>query len=133
MPLRTPVDIAKQSVLAVQDYSLLSWRAVTNVGRKPHYGADIMRQADLIGVGSIPIVVLTGFFTGAVLALQTSTSLAAFGASALTGQLVALSMIQELGPVLTARSEEHTSELQSRQYLVCRLLLEKKKKINNII
>jgi len=102
MPLRTPVDIAKQSVLAVQDYSLLSWRAVTNVGRKPHYGADIMRQADLIGVGSIPIVVLTGFFTGAVLALQTSTSLAAFGASALTGQLVALSMIQELGPVLTA-------------------------------
>src|SRR3712207_8348786 len=32
--------------------------------------------------------------------------------------------------VLTSRSEEHTSELQSRQYLVCRLLLEKKKKIN---
>src|SRR3712207_6949833 len=32
----------------------------------------------------------------------------------------------------TARSEEHTSELQSRQYLVCRLLLEKKKKYQNI-
>src|SRR3712207_6895258 len=31
------------------------------------------------------------------------------------------------------RSEEHTSELQSRQYLVCRLLLEKKKKITNTI
>src|SRR3712207_8992850 len=31
------------------------------------------------------------------------------------------------------RSEEHTSELQSRQYLVCRLLLEKKKKLNNIL
>src|SRR3712207_7414498 len=31
------------------------------------------------------------------------------------------------------RSEEHTSELQSRQYLVCRLLLEKKKKLNNKI
>jgi len=31
-----------------------------------------------------------------------------------------------------ARSEEHTSELQSRQYLVCRLLLEKKKKQNNL-
>src|SRR3712207_3826785 len=30
-------------------------------------------------------------------------------------------------PAVTARSEEHTSELQSRQYLVCRLLLEKKK------
>src|SRR3712207_8791764 len=32
-----------------------------------------------------------------------------------------------LAPVVTTRSEEHTSELQSRQYLVCRLLLEKKK------
>src|SRR3712207_9003818 len=34
-------------------------------------------------------------------------------------------------PALRARSEEHTSELQSRQYLVCRLLLEKKKNIHN--
>src|SRR3712207_8793305 len=33
--------------------------------------------------------------------------------------------------IYKARSEEHTSELQSRQYLVCRLLLEKKKKLNN--
>src|SRR3712207_7700246 len=36
------------------------------------------------------------------------------------------------GAEAAARSEEHTSELQSRQYLVCRLLLEKKKKKNNI-
>src|SRR3712207_8488023 len=35
------------------------------------------------------------------------------------------------GAVALRRSEEHTSELQSRQYLVCRLLLEKKKKIDN--
>ncbi|GAC1659996.1 MAG: ABC transporter permease [Acidobacteriaceae bacterium] len=62
----------------------------------------MLRQADMIGVGSIPIVVLTGFFTGAVLALQTSASLAQFGATSITGQLVALSMIKELGPVLTA-------------------------------
>src|SRR3712207_6994832 len=39
---------------------------------------------------------------------------------------------QPLGPVGLHRSEEHTSELQSRQYLVCRLLLEKKKKKNTI-
>src|SRR3712207_7788069 len=38
----------------------------------------------------------------------------------------------EAGPAATTRSEEHTSELQSRQYLVCRLLLEKKKKHNNL-
>src|SRR3712207_8605827 len=35
--------------------------------------------------------------------------------------------LSEQAPLLLARSEEHTSELQSRQYLVCRLLLEKKK------
>src|SRR3712207_8766983 len=35
-----------------------------------------------------------------------------------------------LGPVPNGRSEEHTSELQSRQYLVCRLLLEKKNLVN---
>jgi phospholipid/cholesterol/gamma-HCH transport system permease protein len=45
---------------------------------------------------------LTGFFTGAVLALQSSSSLATFGATALTGTLVSLSMIKELGPVLTS-------------------------------
>src|SRR3712207_6948269 len=39
---------------------------------------------------------------------------------------------QESGRGEPARSEEHTSELQSRQYLVCRLLLEKKKTLTNI-
>ena len=58
-------------------------------------------QADSIGVGSLPIVVLTGFFTGAVLALQTSNTLQQFGSLSLTGQLVSLSMVRELGPVLT--------------------------------
>src|SRR3712207_7671450 len=38
--------------------------------------------------------------------------------------------IDAVGVVLDYRSEEHTSELQSRQYLVCRLLLEKKKKLH---
>ena len=52
-------------------------------------------------MGSLPIVVLTGFFTGAVLALQTSSTLQQFGSLSLTGQLVSLSMVRELGPVLT--------------------------------
>jgi phospholipid/cholesterol/gamma-HCH transport system permease protein len=102
MPLRSPVEFAKESVLAVQEYSLLTWNSLVNLFRTPFYGRDVVRQADLIGVGSVPIVVLTGFFTGAVLALQTSASLAQFGAISLTGRLVALSMIKELGPVLTA-------------------------------
>ncbi|HVP50865.1 MAG TPA: ABC transporter permease, partial [Terriglobales bacterium] len=79
MELISPADFAKQSVLAIQDYSLLAWRSLANVFGHPRYVADTMMQADLIGVGSLPIVVLTGFFTGAVLALQTSNTLERFG------------------------------------------------------
>jgi phospholipid/cholesterol/gamma-HCH transport system permease protein len=101
MELLSPTDYAKQTVLAVQNYSLLAVRSLANVFRHPRYMADTMMQADSIGVGSLPIVVLTGFFTGAVLALQTSNTLQRFGSLSLTGQLVALSMVRELGPVLT--------------------------------
>src|SRR5687768_14690952 len=55
---------------------------------------------DAIGVGSLGIVLLTGFFTGMVLALQTSVQLRTFGATMYIGRLVAGSMIRELGPVL---------------------------------
>jgi phospholipid/cholesterol/gamma-HCH transport system permease protein len=59
-------------------------------------------QMDAIGVGSLNIVILTGLFTGMVLALQTALSLETFGAKNYVGRVVALSMIRELGPVLTA-------------------------------
>ena len=102
MALDAVGEATKRGVAAVQEYSLLSARAVTNLFRRPFYGADIITQADLIGVGSLPIVILTGFFTGGVLALNTASSLAQFGATAVTGQLVSLAMIKELGPVLTS-------------------------------
>jgi phospholipid/cholesterol/gamma-HCH transport system permease protein len=101
MELISPAEVAKDKVLAIQDYSLLAGRSVTNLFRHPRYVADMLLQADLIGVGSLPIVVLTGFFTGAVLALQASNTLQRFGSLSLTGQLVSLSMVRELGPVLT--------------------------------
>jgi phospholipid/cholesterol/gamma-HCH transport system permease protein len=74
---------------------------VGNLFGHPRYLADTLQQADIIGVGSLSIVVLTGFFTGAVLALQTSSTLQQFGSLSLTGQVVSLSMVRELGPVLT--------------------------------
>jgi len=101
MELTSPTEFAKQKVQAVQDYTLLAAQSVANVFRKPFYFADIMQQADLIGVGSLPIVVLTGFFTGGVLALQTANTLQRFGSITLIGELVSTSMIRELGPVLT--------------------------------
>src|SRR6201996_2556552 len=101
MPFVSPEIFAKQTIASIQEYSILSWRAIVNLFSRPRYWADIYTQMDSIGVGSMPIVVLTGFFTGCVLALQSATSLEAFGSVSLTGNLVALSMVKELGPVLT--------------------------------
>src|ERR1700750_1185688 len=101
MPFVSPEIFAKQTIASIQDYSVLSWHAVANLFSRPRYWADIYTQMDSIGVGSMPIISLTGFFTGCVLALQSATSLEAFGSVSLTGNLVALSMVKELGPVLT--------------------------------
>jgi phospholipid/cholesterol/gamma-HCH transport system permease protein len=102
MELISPTDLAKEKVLTVQDYILFCIQAVANLFRKPLYVMDMVQQADTIGVGSLPIVVLTGFFTGAVLALQASNTLERFGSITLVGQLVSTSMVRELGPVLTS-------------------------------
>src|SRR5882672_2910761 len=102
MELISPFDFVKRSILAVQDYTHLALRAIVNVFRKPFYMADTIQQADLIGVGSLPIVILTGMFTGIVLALNTSKTLEQFGSLSLTGRLVSFSMVRELGPVLTS-------------------------------
>jgi phospholipid/cholesterol/gamma-HCH transport system permease protein len=101
MPIASPEDFAKEKIAALQDYSLLAGRAVGNIFSAPRYWADIYTQMDSIGVGSVPIILLTGFFTGCVLALQSETALKEFGAVSMTGSLVSLSMVKELGPVLT--------------------------------
>src|ERR1700721_2587093 len=101
MPFVSPESFAKQTIASIQDYSILWWRGVANLFSPPRYWGGIYPQMGSIGVGSMPIVVLTGFFTGCVLALQSATSLQEFGSVSLTGNLVALSMVKELGPVLT--------------------------------
>src|SRR5438270_7819331 len=101
MPFKSPEDYAKQTISALQDYSILCWTAIADLFSAPRYWADIFTQMDSIGVGSMPIIILTGFFTGCVLALQSVTALQQFGAVSKTGSLVSLSMVKELGPVLT--------------------------------
>ncbi len=92
---------AKQLVLTVQDYTLFAVRALLNLVEPPIYWTDFLMQSDIIGVGSLSIVVLSGLSTGGVLALQSAATLSAFGATAVTGQFVSKTMIMELGPVLT--------------------------------
>jgi phospholipid/cholesterol/gamma-HCH transport system permease protein len=101
MAFDTIETTAKKLVLTVQDYTLFAYRAVTNLYRPPIYWPDFLIQADIIGFGSLSIVMLAGVSTGGVLALQSAATLSAFGATAVTGQFVSLTMIRELGPVLT--------------------------------
>jgi phospholipid/cholesterol/gamma-HCH transport system permease protein len=101
MAFSTLDSTAKRIVLTVQDYCLFAKRALLNLVRPPIYWGDFLIQSDIIGVGSLPIVILSGISTGGVLALQSAATLANFGATAITGQFVSLTMIRELGPVLT--------------------------------
>jgi phospholipid/cholesterol/gamma-HCH transport system permease protein len=68
--------------------------------RRPFNLKGIFKQMEEVGVKSIPVVLITGAFTGAVLALQSYTGFKRFNAEAFVGSVVALSMTRELGPVL---------------------------------
>jgi phospholipid/cholesterol/gamma-HCH transport system permease protein len=91
----------KNAVLEVQEYVRLQAATIRAATSRPYYFRDIVEQFDAIGVGSLTVVVLTGFFTGAVLALQSGMTLDQFGARPFVGRLVSASMVKELGPVLT--------------------------------
>jgi phospholipid/cholesterol/gamma-HCH transport system permease protein len=95
-------DFLKSPVQAFQDFIVLSVRAIGNIFRAPHYAGDIFLQMDAIGVGSLPIVMLIGLFSGLIMGLQMARALATYGAQGQIGQIVSLTLIRELGPVLTA-------------------------------
>ncbi|HSJ06606.1 MAG TPA: ABC transporter permease [Longimicrobiales bacterium] len=92
----------RSTSVGVLEYFTLGARAARFAFSRPFYFRDLVVQMDRIGVGSIPIVLLTGFFTGMVLALQSAMELTRFGAEVYIGNLVAASMVRELGPVLCA-------------------------------
>jgi phospholipid/cholesterol/gamma-HCH transport system permease protein len=69
--------------------------------RPPLEIRNTFKQMLEIGVRSLPVVLITAIFTGMVFALQTYTGFKRFGAEAVVGTVVALSMTRELGPVLT--------------------------------
>ena len=88
------LELLKTPILSVQEFFSLSGRAILNVFRRPHYLDDVVLQMDVIGFGSLPIVVLTGFFSGAVMALQMSKALAQYGAVGKTGELVTIALVR---------------------------------------
>jgi phospholipid/cholesterol/gamma-HCH transport system permease protein len=91
----------KAALLEVQEYVRLCRAALAASVSRPFYYRDIVQQFEHIGLGSLTVVLLTGFFTGAVLAFQSGITLDQFGARPFVGRLVSASMVKELGPVLT--------------------------------
>ena len=92
---------AKSALLEVQEYVLMVGKVARACVTRPFYFRDIVEQFETIGVGSLTVVLLTGMFTGMVLALQSGFTLDQFGARSMVGRLVSASMVKELGPVLT--------------------------------
>ncbi len=83
-------------------FFFFQWEVLRRLSRPPYYGKTIWEQMDRIGVDSLSIVVLVGFFTGFVLAFQIGYAMMRFGAKIYVGGIVAVSLVRELGPVLIA-------------------------------
>ncbi|MGH9665941.1 MAG: MlaE family ABC transporter permease [Bryobacteraceae bacterium] len=96
------LDFLKPPIASLQDFCFLAGRAFKNIFRSPHYLDDVFIQMDTIGVGSLPIVLLTGFFSGAIMGLQMARVLKTYGAAGQAGTVVSLTLVRELGPVLTS-------------------------------
>ena len=86
-------DAFKQLLANIQDYAVMSVQALANVASAPRYLQDLLDQMDDIGVGSLPIVLMSGLFIGAVMVLQTGSQFTRFGQTALTGDVVAIAWI----------------------------------------
>lgn len=105
-PLRFVTIIGKISLSATAEIGRVStffYKTFKHLFGKPFYFATYIKQCELLGFNSLPIVLLTSFFTGGVLALQTYNGFDNDAiASSQLGSVVALSMLRELGPVLAS-------------------------------
>jgi phospholipid/cholesterol/gamma-HCH transport system permease protein len=89
-------------VAALGHATVFLGRAFVHVTRRPFRAALVLEHTHFVGSRSVSIVILTGAFTGLVLALQGYNALSRFGAAQMVGALVALSLVRELAPVLAA-------------------------------
>jgi phospholipid/cholesterol/gamma-HCH transport system permease protein len=92
-------------ILVIEEFGkilLLFLSTVSWLFRPPFRFHVIFKQMEFVGVGSLPVVLITGAFTGMVLAIQTYYGFKMFGGESLVGAIVALSMTRELGPAITA-------------------------------
>jgi phospholipid/cholesterol/gamma-HCH transport system permease protein len=86
----------------VGGHLILMSRALYWLPRRPFRFGNYLEAAEYIGFGSLPIVLLVGFFTGAVMSLQSVAAFRQFGLESFSGGTTAVALATELGPVLTA-------------------------------
>jgi phospholipid/cholesterol/gamma-HCH transport system permease protein len=100
------VSVASQRLTefftTVAGLSLFIVEFLKNVFLPPYEFAEIKKHMDELGVKTLPIVSVTGFIIGLVLAMQSQPVMARFGAESFLPGMVALSVVRELGPVITA-------------------------------
>jgi phospholipid/cholesterol/gamma-HCH transport system permease protein len=92
----------KMPIFYLQDYSLLAIHSVRVIFSTTRYSADLAEQIDLIGAGSLPIIVVALACVGGVIVLNAASQFKRFGETVLTGDALSLSLLRELGPVCTA-------------------------------
>jgi phospholipid/cholesterol/gamma-HCH transport system permease protein len=86
----------------LQDFYALSLRGLLGMVSRPFYGKDAILQMDYAGAGSFIIVFIVDLFVGMALSLQLSAELSSLGLKMYIGMIVGISVVRELGPVVTA-------------------------------
>jgi len=92
----------KDVISDLQDFYILSSQGLLGVIRKPFYFKDTVEQMDYAGTGSLIIILLVSLFIGMALSLQLAAELSGLGFKMYIGRIVGISIIREIGPVMTA-------------------------------
>ena len=97
-----PDSMFKKFFIEVASITTFTFRFFKEVIKPPYEFNEVMKQSFLIGYKSLPLVAITGFIIGLVLTIQSRPTLAKFGSESLLPAMVAVSLIREIGPVITA-------------------------------
>ena len=95
-------SVFKKFFLEVSSVTIFTLRFFKEAIKPPYEFNELMKQSFLIGYKSLPLIAITGFIIGLVLTIQTRPTLAKFGSESLLPAMVAVSIIREIGPVITA-------------------------------
>ena len=95
-------SLFKKFFLEVASLTIFTLRFFKEVIKPPYEFNELMKQSFMIGYKSLPLVAITGFIIGLVLTIQSRPTLAKFGSESLLPAMVAVSIIREIGPVITA-------------------------------